>query len=82
MRKTINAKPVEWPAEVEAKWEAFIGERLEPGEVVTDCNYFTPRPWRNEYDRGSGKEGFVYTLNGRHVCYGVIAEYPIKREPN
>jgi hypothetical protein len=86
----INGRPAEWTDEIRAKWEAAQPDveraiaahnTKNQGETVTDCNYFTTRPYRNEYDRGSGDEGFVYTTNNRHVYQGIIARHPIKREP-
>ncbi len=83
IKTSINGKPAEWTEEIKAKWEAALANaKLTEGEVVTNCNYFTPRPWRNEYDRGSAEEGFTYTTNYRHVYVGVIARHPIVREPS
>lgn len=72
MQLSICGKQVdEWSSEVIEKWQAVISEPNMPEGTVTACNYFTPRPWRNEYDRGSKEEGFVYTIN-RHVWQVII----------
>ena len=60
----INGKVRIWPNTVAALWAATENGR--PGGVVLEANYYTPRPYRNEYDRGSMESGFVYTI-GVHV---------------
>lgn len=65
MRTLINGKPAEWTPKIRSLWESKRDPEVEG--VISDLNYFTPRPWRNEYDRGSPMEGFVYTVNGRQV---------------
>jgi len=71
MKTSINGKAAEWPDEVKAKWDTIISDPGCPNGKVTNANYFMPRPYRNEYDRGSEDEGFVYTINFRNVwiCY-------------
>lgn len=63
----VNGKPATWSEEVQAKWDAAMADEKAPEGEVTSSNYFTPRPWRNEYDRGSVEGGFTYTINHRHV---------------
>lgn len=58
MKTMINGKPSEWSAEIQAKWDAI--ER--PEGMVNSVNYFAPRPYVDEYNRGDLKEGFTYTL--------------------
>lgn len=67
MRQSISGKPAPWTPDIQAKWDKVISEPNMPDGVVTHANYFTPRPYRNEYDRGSKDEGFVYTLNHKDV---------------
>lgn len=65
---SINGKPAPWPQEV---CDLFAQKcpKLEKEEIVVSVNYFTPRPFVDEYNRGSDKEGFVYSLNDRRVCF-------------
>lgn len=65
MREQINSVRVEWPDNVRQRFAELMEDDL---PRVTQANYFTPRPWRNEWDRGDDSHGFVYTLDGRHVC--------------
>jgi len=70
MRTTINNKPAEWTPEIEALWAEHVISKASEGETITDANYHTPRPWRNEYDRGTDRHGFVFVVQpGNHVCY-------------
>ena len=68
MRTTINAQPAEWPAEVQQLWrekvdtDEFRAELAKDKTTVSMANYFTPRPYKNEYDQGSNKEGFVFVI--------------------
>ena len=66
MHESIRGEPSAWTPEIKAMWDERVVPSLEEGQVVNRANYFTPRPWRNEYDRGSAEEGFVYTI-GRSV---------------
>ena len=67
MVRSVNGLEVDkWPPEVEAMWQQVRASEDAPEGEVSHANYFTPRPHRNEYDRGSSDEGFVYTM-GRKV---------------
>jgi len=69
MTTTINSQPADWPPEVWAKWHTFA-EHADPkltDDPVRGANYFTPRPYVDEYNTGSRDEGFVYWTAGRHV---------------
>lgn len=68
MKQTINGQPAEWPANIAAAFERCVASRLKPPDKATSANYFTRRPYKHEYDRGSETWGFVYTLNGNRVC--------------
>lgn len=68
MKTSILGQNAPWPPKIQDLFAEKL-PRLESWEVVTDANYFTPRPFVNEYDQGSRKEGFVYTLNHRRVCF-------------
>lgn len=68
-RTAVSGKVAPWgPAEL-AEWRRRVAPLLQEGETVEQANYFTPRPWRNEFDRGSDTFGFCYIVNpGRLVC--------------
>lgn len=68
MKTQINGKSASWSPGIAAFWNEVIKERIKPGETITEVNYFSPRPYIDEYNKGSNKEGFVYTINGRHVA--------------
>jgi hypothetical protein len=70
MIRTIDAKPTTtWPKRVERLWALHVAPRIEDWETCESANYFTLRPYRNEYDRGSNREGFVYVMQpGDRVC--------------
>lgn len=59
-RTSINGKPAEWEPWLWIYWEQCTPIAY-PG-TITQVNYFTPRPYRHEYDRGSSKEGFTYVI--------------------
>lgn len=69
---SINGKHASWNdrPDIQALWEEKVMTKLKEGEWVTTANYYEPRPYVDEYNRGSNREGFVYTLQpGNHVCY-------------
>jgi hypothetical protein len=69
---TINGQPAEWTAEIWQRWHTFADEADPKWRDVTvsTANYFTPRPYVDEYNRGSHKAGFVYVLQpGNRVCF-------------
>lgn len=76
MRTMINGQEAQWTPEiskkfleVEKSWKEFHGPE---GWQVIDANYFTPRPYQDEYCRGSNDEGFTYTLKGYYVWQTII----------
>jgi hypothetical protein len=76
MRTLIQGKSAVWTLEIEALWEQLVVPRMSPGETISMANYYAPRPYVDEYNRGSDKEGFVYEVHGSekasrggHVCY-------------
>ena len=71
MHTTINGKDAEWTPEIRAKWNAATEGR--PDGTVSHSNYYTPRPYRNKYDRGSTDTGFCYIV-GRHVYTVTLQE--------
>lgn len=76
MKTQINGKDADWSLMVRAKWdEAAASIPPRDGEVVTQCNYFTPRPFKDEYNRGSREEGFTYTINHQHVWQVIVKRH-------
>lgn len=61
MRTCINGKEASWPFEVQAKWEGTA--HIRSLGTIVDANYFTPRPYVDEWNRGSRDEGFTYTVH-------------------
>jgi hypothetical protein len=67
MKTTINAQPADWPVNVWDLWQARVVPRLDPEKPAPHtANYFTARPYVDQYNRGSDKAGFCYTV-GREV---------------
>ena len=75
MNTQINGRPASWPEDVLVKWRArwiATGDERQYEGTVSYCNYYTPRPYVDEYNRGSRKEGFVYVI-GTAVADTVVA---------
>ena len=70
MKTQINGLDSAWPEAVSMKFAELMAER--PKVVVTHANYYTSRPYVDEYNRGSHGHGFVYTIAFRHVCLIVL----------
>jgi len=64
-----NGQPAEWSAEVLALFERTVAEQGDPRPVVT-ANHFLPRPYVDQYNPASSKEGFTYVRG--HDVYQVI----------
>jgi hypothetical protein len=58
-RTTINGKDAVWPENVVALWQSIMAN-VDDERPVTNANFFTPRPYVDEYNRGSKEAGFVY----------------------
>jgi hypothetical protein len=68
-KTTVNGRPAAWGEDISKLWLAKVAVKFDEGETCSTANYYTPRPWQNEYDRGSDKEGFVYVVQpGYRVC--------------
>ena len=84
MRTMVNGKNADWTPEIFAKWHTFA-DRADPkffaGEVL-DANYFTPRPYQDEYSRGSREEGFTFTVRSKSAMYGPSVHQTIIRRHN
>jgi hypothetical protein len=72
-RTTVNGVKAEWTDAIRAMWAQVVSMHFD-GETrnVEDANYYTPRPYVDEYNRGSYDSGFVYTV-GRDVFYHKMA---------
>jgi len=70
MKTQINGNAAEWTAEILDLFTAEWNKRYPEHDInlVTYCNYFRPRPYVDEYNRGSEYEGFCYTMTGQGVC--------------
>lgn len=69
MQTTVNGKPGEWDAATWKLWKTRVAPGFLPEESCSTANYYTPRPYVDEYNRGSDKEGFVFIVHpGYHVC--------------
>lgn len=77
---SINGKEAAWSAVILKEFEDSVldfatkqkktEQDLLPVQVTVDsANYFEPRPYRNEYDRGSDERGFMWTVRwpGQHA---------------
>ena len=82
MKTSINGTPATWPAAIWRLWNTHA-DACDPKLTVLTvvaANYFTPRPYVDEYNRGSGEEGFVYTVSRPiRVCQIIIARHSIVR---
>ena len=78
MRVTMNGKPCElldWPSTVVSRFATLCCDLLEEDKIagrlprrIRSVNYFTARPFVDEYNRGSGKAGFTFVI-GRDVFF-------------
>jgi hypothetical protein len=59
MNTSVNGKDAVWPEQVQKLWDTLTD--FPKGKLVT-ANWFTARPWIDEYNRGSEHEGFVFTV--------------------
>ena len=70
IRTMINGKEADWTPYILDLWKSLVEWRIKATqETITDANYYEPRPYVDQYNRGTNTEGFVYTINGRHVCW-------------
>jgi hypothetical protein len=73
VRTQIRGEEAPWPEYVRQKWLNATAH-WPPGEreKVTLAGYFTPRPYVDEWNRGSSTEGFTYVLHHTTVCQLLI----------
>jgi hypothetical protein len=66
----INGKAGLWTPGIFAEFETHVGPRMRDGESISQANYYEPRPYNNEWDRGDPHFGFTYTVQpGNRVAY-------------
>jgi hypothetical protein len=66
---TDKGVEVVWTPEILALWDKRVAPRFKEGERCSTANYFTPRPYVDQYNRGSNRAGFTYVVQpGNHVC--------------
>jgi hypothetical protein len=65
---SINGQPAEWTPAIWALWHTHADDADPKYRVgdAHDANYFTSRPYVDQYNRGSREAGFTYTV-GRRV---------------
>lgn len=65
-----NGKPALWPESLHKLWLAKTADWSEADRArVYYINHYTPRPYVDDYNRGSRYEGFTYILSPAAVCY-------------
>ena len=64
-----NVEDADWPEQAKTRLAQLVAQMVNEGEGVTivTANYFEPRLYRDEYNRGSDREGIVYTTSRREV---------------
>ena len=67
-RSTTGAK---WTKETWALWDKNVAPLFKDGkDWCSAAHYYQPRPYVDEYNRGSDKEGFTYVVQpGYRVCF-------------
>lgn len=75
MKQTINAKPAEWSPAILERWQSLDKP---DGEIVTS-NWYTARPYQDEYSTGSKREGFVYTVREGYDYHVYDASWPVDK---
>jgi hypothetical protein len=72
-RTLVNGEPAPWTDGMRELWALVVAAHFD-GETrpVVSANYFTPRPYVDEYNRGDDRSGFIYVV-GRSVCYHYFA---------
>ena len=57
----------DWPLGVQQQLKRLQDAIETAGLELISVNYFTPRPYQDEYERGSKEAGFVYSLRTGQV---------------
>lgn len=74
MTTMINGEPALWPEHILALWRDKTSAGFAGVEVIC-ANYFQPRPYVDQYNRGSKKAGFTFTTS--HLSVGQISWIPL-----
>jgi len=73
MKTTINGRLDEvgtWTPEITDEWSKRVSPLLKGNEWCSHANYYTPRPYVDEYNTGSDHYGFLYVMQpGNRVCF-------------
>lgn len=65
----VLGKECDWTEDILREWETRIMPRFKNGDWCSTANYFAPRPYVDEYNRGSDYWGFTYVVEpGNRVC--------------
>lgn len=69
MKTSINGSEADWTEAIRDRWDSTEADR--PDGEITSANWYTARPYQDEYSTGSTKEGFVYTARRGydHIVY-------------
>lgn len=67
MRTLVMGKEVEWSPEIQERWDLVVGGVEDDRGPVTMANYWHPKPYVDEYNRGRATSGFTYTVNHLYV---------------
>lgn len=66
----INGMPREWSVGIKALWAERVAPLFKPGDSCSSANYAGPRPYKDEWNRGTNKAGFVYIVQPKdRVCF-------------
>ncbi len=78
LRTQINGEVAEWTPAIWQKWYTHIDQAdpklYDTHGLPTLANYYTPRPYVDQYNRGSKTEGFTFVV-GRKVYARCINGY-------
>ena len=81
LRTSINGEFCRWPIEVWRLWYTHVDQAdpklYDTHGIATDANYWTPRPYVDQYNRGDVREGFTFTIANRHVYQQTIATHTV-----
>lgn len=69
----INAKPAEWDEFIWELWEQ-TAKRFRDNEACLNSNYFTTRPYVDQWNSGSSEYGFTYTAQKANDPYPVVCQ--------
>lgn len=61
-RTMVMGEDAPWDDEIKKLWNARVAPLFKEGETCSCAGFFRPRPWVDEYNRGSPYFGFTYTV--------------------